>query len=179
MADDTVTKFDGLAASAARYGDAALHNYSQIRSLAEAISTGFCRYLGDKRKCVFLVPPKGAWAAQGFGSGAFSVSGKGFLPLEPISFGLGVRVSKTGDWTRLVITAAKQGPDLDVTIEGGRDYSFRLPVDEEQLQEFFGILYARLTDWFNEHADHFENGAYGGRDIGFDFTFDDADDVVT
>lgn len=175
MTDDQPTRFDALAEAAARYGDASLDNYSLIRSLAEAISSGFCRYLGDKKKCVYLVPPTGAWAAQGFGSGAFSVSGKGFLPLEPISFGLGVRVSKTGDWIRLVITAAKQGPDLDVSIEGGQDFSFRLPFDEEQLQAFFVVLYARLTDWFNDQADHFENGAYGGRAIGFDFTHDETD----
>lgn len=167
------TRFQALADAAARYGDASLDNYSLIRSLAEAIASGFCRYLGDKKKCVYLVPPAGPWAAQSFGSGAFSVSGKGFLPLEPISFGLGVRVSHTGDWVRIVITAAKQGPDLDVHIEGGQDFAFRLPLDDDQLQAFFAVLYARLTGWFQEQADHFENGAYGGRAIGFDFTHDE------
>ncbi|MEE2565586.1 hypothetical protein [Hyphobacterium marinum] len=173
MDEKKPTRFDELAEAAGRYGDASLDNYALIRSLAEAIASGFCRYLGDKKKCVYLVPPTGAWAAQSFGSGAFSVSGKGFLPLSPISFGLAVRVSHTGDWIRLVITAAKQGPDLDVSVEGGQDFAFRLPFDDEQLQAFFAVLYARLTDWFNDQADHFENGAYGGRSIGFEFTHDE------
>lgn len=170
MSAESPTRFDRLAETASRYGQASLENYALIRSFAEQLSEGFCRYLGDKKKCVWLVPPEGAWLPQNYGSGAFSVSGKGFLPLAPISFGLAVRVTHTGDWIRIVVSAAKQGPDLDVAIAGGPDFDFRLPLSPERLGEFFDALYAHLTNYFKEAADHFESGSYGGRDIGFDFT---------
>ena len=56
------TRFDDLADAASRYGELALENYAQIRSVAENVATGFCRHLGGPGKCVFLVPPQGAWS---------------------------------------------------------------------------------------------------------------------
>ena len=168
------TRFDRLAQAAERYGERALENYAQIRSLAETVSAGFCRYLGDKKICVHLVPPEGAWAPQPYRSGAFSVSGQGFLPLAPISFGLAVRVSHTGDWLRLVLHAAKIGHDFSVTIQGGRKFDFHLPVDDAQLHAFFGHLESHLVGWFEEHVDRYDHGEYGGRDIGFEFIHEDA-----
>lgn len=170
MSKESPTRFDQLAEAAGRYGQASLDNYALIRSFAEQLADGFCKYLGDNRKCVWLVPPAGPWLPQNYGSGAFSVSGKGFLPLAPISFGLAVRVSQTGDWIRVVVSAAKQGPDLDVTITNGPDFDFRLPLTPGRLAEFFDALYAHLINFFKEAADHFESGSYGGRAIGFDFT---------
>jgi len=163
------TRFDTLAAAAGRYGQASLDNYSLVRSLAERISTGFCKYLGHNKKCVHLVPPEGPFTPMEYGSGAFSVSGKGFLPLGSLKFGLAVRVSHTGDWIRIVLAAEKEGPDLDVAIVGGRDFSFRLPLEEERLQDFFALLYEHLTDWFSDQADHYANGVYGGGAMGFEF----------
>lgn len=170
MSEESPTRFDRLAEAASRYGEASLGNYALIRSFAEQLADSFCKYLGDDRKCVWLVPPTGAWLPQNYGSGAFSVSGKGFLPLAPVGFGLAVRVSETGDWIRVVLTAAKQGPDLDVSITGGPDFDFRLPLTPERLTEFNDVLYAHLVNYFKEAADHFESGSYGGRDMGFDFT---------
>lgn len=173
----TATRFETLANAAIRYGEASLDNYTLVRSLAERVATGFCRYLGDDKKCVYLVPPEGPFSPTEYGSGAFSVSGKGFLPLGSIKFGLAVRVSHTGDWIRLVISAEKEGPDLDVSIVGGRDFAFRLPVSEERLQDFFNLLFEHLTDWFNDRADHYLNGSYGGGAIGFEFIHADEGDV--
>lgn len=165
----TPTRFDTLAIAAGRYGEASLENYALVRSLAEQISTGFCNYLGDKKKCVHLVPPEGPFSPMEYGSGAFSVSGQRFLPLGAIRFGLAVRVSQTGDWIRVVLSAEKEGPDLDVTVIGGRNFAFRLPIAEDRLQEFFALLFEHLTDWFNDQADHFANGVYGGGGMGFEF----------
>lgn len=162
-------RFQTLAAAAQRYGDASLDNYALVRSLAEKVSKGFCAYLGSPRRCVYLVPPEGGFSPQDYGSGAFSVSGTGFMPLGAIQFGLAVRVSETGDWIRLVLSAEKEGPDLDVSIVGGRNFAFRLPVDDQRLEDFFEILFDHLTSWFNERADHYEDGRYGGTGIGFEF----------
>ena len=162
-------RLEALTAAAGRYGALALENYAQIRNLAEAVSTGFCRYLGGEKVCVHLVPPTGAWAPQPYRSGAFSVSGQGFLPLEPISFGLAVKVSATGDWLRFVLTASKSGPDFDIAIAGGKGFAFHLPIDQDQLEDFFAHLHGHLLSWFEERADRYEHGEYGGRDIGFDF----------
>ena len=72
------------------YGQRAFDNYAQIRSIAETLRDGFCEWMDNKEQCVFLVPPKGEFTSQNYGSAAFSVSGASFLPLEPIAFGLPV-----------------------------------------------------------------------------------------
>lgn len=166
---DKTTRFDVLADASARYGRLALENYTQIRHLAEGVATGFCAYLGGRGVCAHLVPPAGPWAPQPFGSGAYSVSGRPFLPLEPISFGLAVRVSRQDNWLRLVFTASKSGENFTLHLEGGRDFDFSLPLDRDQMTEFFDHIHGHLVDFFEEHADRYEHGEYGGRDIGFDF----------
>jgi len=85
-----------IQAAAEVYGMRSFDNYVQIRSVAEQIRDGLCEFLDNGQKCVYLVPPQGAFGAQDYGSGAYSASGKGFLPLEPIAFGLAVQVSTLG-----------------------------------------------------------------------------------
>ena len=166
------TPADALARAAARYGDAALENYARVRSLGEAIASGFCRWLSGcgEQRCAYLVPPKGPWSPADYRSGAFSVSGRRFLPLQPISFGVAVRVSETGDWMRVVLTAAKNGPAFDVYPAGGERFTFTLPVDDDQLGTFFVHLHEHLVDWFAVQSREYEHGAYGGGgEMGFDF----------
>lgn len=168
------SRFDELADAAERYGVCSLDNYAVIRSVAENVSTGFCRFLGSGDKvCVHLVPPEGAWSPQPHRSGAFSVSGKGFLPLGAISFGLAVKVSRTGDWTRLVLSCAKKGHHVEIAIANGPVFDLELPLDESALTIVFERLQAHLIAWFNDQADLYENGDYGGRTIGFDLVHSD------
>ncbi|RKQ96642.1 hypothetical protein [Maricaulis maris] len=163
------TRFDQLADAAERYGGYSLDNYAVIRSVAENLATGFCRFLGAEGKaCVHLVPPQGAWSPQPHRSGAFSVSGSGFLPLGPISFGLAVRVSRTGDWTRLVLTCTKKGHHVEVAIAEGPVFDIGLPLETADLDTVFQRLHDHLIRWFEDQADLYENGDYGGRSIGFD-----------
>ena len=169
---DHKTPFDTLADAAERYGTLSLENYSRVRSLAEAISDGFCQYLGRsaKARCCYLVPPEGPWSPQDHQSGAFSVSGQTMLPLAPIRFGLGVRVSRNGDWMRVVLIGAANGRVMDIHIEGGETYSFETPRDEGVMQAFFDHLARHLTGWFEDQSTRYEHGEYGGGGgIGFDF----------
>ena len=169
---DKPTPFDALAEAAARYGDLSLENYTQVRSLAEQLAGGFCRYLrgGSCDRCCHLVPAVGEWAPADFASGAFSVSGAGFLPLQPISFGLAVRVSRTGDWMRLGLTAARSGAVIDIHVSDGDSFAFRLPIGDTQMHSFFDHLHAHLVAWFEDQSHHYEHGAYGGgSSMGFDF----------
>lgn len=163
------TRFDSLADAAERYGRLSLDNYAQIRGVAENISVGFCRYLGSEDVCVHLVPAEGAWSPAPYRSGAFSVSGTGFLPLGPIRFGLAVRVSRSDDWVRVVLACSKVGHAMEINIQNGRSFSLPLPVEDEALQDLFDHLHRHLIDWFEDQADRFEHGDYGGRDIGYDF----------
>ena len=164
------SRFDALAASAERYGRLSLENYAIIRGVAENLADGFCAWLGgDGPRCVYLVPPEGAWTPQSYRSGAFSVSGKNFLPLSPISFGLAVKVSHTGDWLRMVLTCAKKGPVVEVSIAKGSSFNIELPVSEGDLLEIFQRLHAHLITWFDDQSDIYDNGDYGNRSIGFDF----------
>lgn len=169
---DKATPFDQLADAAERYGRFSLENYSRVRSLAERLAAGFCAYLGGGHgeRCCYLVPADGAWTPADFRSGAFSVSGQRFLPLEPIRFGLAVRVSRTGDWMRLALTAATNGEAMDVHVEHGETYTFALPLNDADMGTFFSHLHRHLVDWFEERARHYEHGEYGGGGgIGFDF----------
>jgi len=165
----TDTPFSKLIAMTDRYGGLSFENYSLIRSFAERLRAGFCQYLSaDDGECVYLVPPTGGFAAQAHGSAAFSVSGTGFLPLAPISFGLAVRVSIKSDWLRVVFMCEVDGGQLRVHMEGGD--SFELPVDltDEAIQPLFAPLYRHIYDWFHHRVDQFEQGSYGSNDIGFE-----------
>ena len=80
-----------------------------------------------------------------------------------------MRVSRSGDWVRLVLTCSKSGQDIDIAIQNGRTYALTIPVSDAEMHDLFEHLHGHLVDWFKERADRYEHGDYGGRDIGFDF----------
>jgi len=157
-----------IEAAAEQYGLRSFDNYAQIRSVAERLRDGLCEHLDPGGKCVFLVPPQGAFGPQNFGSGAFSVSGQGFLPLEPISFGLSVKVSSSGDYMRLVVNARKEGDRIFLRVENSLHIELDLPIEKEKLEPVFVQLTDYLQSWFQNRIDHYDEGDYGGTDIGFD-----------
>ncbi|PHS37067.1 MAG: hypothetical protein COA91_10905 [Robiginitomaculum sp.] len=162
------SRFQIISDAANAYGERSFDNYAQIRSVAEQIQAGLCVYMGDKNKCVFLVPPQGPFIEKNYGSSAFSVSGKGFLPLEPISFGLGVRVSETGDFLRIVLQCRKEGERIDVQVENSKIYELSLPVKKDALNIVLDGLYQHILNWFNDRVERYDYGNYGTTDIGFD-----------
>lgn len=161
------TKREEIAAAARIYGERSFDNYAQVRSVAENIRDGLCEYLDPEGPCVYLVPPQGAFAAQNYRSAAYSVSGKGFLPLEPISFGLAVRISGEGDYMRIVMSCRKEGDRLFLSIEQVQQYELDLPVTDMALQGLFETIYQHLLHWFEERVETYDNGSYGSNDIGF------------
>ncbi|VAV88227.1 hypothetical protein MNBD_ALPHA06-485 [hydrothermal vent metagenome] len=165
----TDTPFAQLIAVADTYGTHSLENYSAIRSLAERLRDGFCKHLNaDDGECVYLVPPTGGFAAEAHGSDAFSVAGRGVLPLEPISFGLAVRVSSKADWLRVVFVCEVRANQLRVQIDGGDDFDLPVKLTDEAVAQIFEPLYLHIHDWFAERIKQFEQGSYGSRDIGFE-----------
>lgn len=165
----TKTPFSQLIDTAGRYGTLSYQNYSLVRSLAERLRHGFCEYLAaDDGACLYLVPPMGPFLPKNHGSGAFSVSGAGYLPLAPISFGLAVRVSRKNDWLRVVFSCAVEGGKLEAHIAGGESFAFELPLDDLQVNNMFEPLYRHIHDWFANRVAQYEQGSYGGRDIGFE-----------
>jgi hypothetical protein len=155
--------------AAETYGQRSFDNYAQIRSVAETVRDLFCAWLdnGDE-PCVYLVPPEGPFEAQNYQSGAFSVSGKGYLPLKPISFGLAIRISEDKDYMRLVIHCQKEGDQMKVSIGKGRSTPLQLPIDETQLTPLFDRIYAHLLMFFKDSVDQYDEGNYGTSAIGFD-----------
>ena len=171
----TATRFAQISAAANIYGERSFDNYAQIRSLAERIQTGLCAYMEHEQKCVFLVPPQGPFTSQNYGSGAFSVSGKGFLPLEPISFGLGVRVSESGDFMRLVLHCRIEGERIFMQVEENKSYEFPLPLRDDSIDLCMEGLFQHLLHWFTDRVERYDFGNYGSTDIGFDIQRIDED----
>ena len=164
----TETRLDKIIKAAEVYGERSFDNYAQVRSIAEQIRDGLCAWLDGGAPCVFLVPPQGPFMAQNYRSAAFSVAGKGFLPLEPISFGLAVRISGEGDYMRLVMTCRKEGNRMFITVEDRNQYEVDLPIGDESLTGFFEDIYEYLHHWFTDRVEKYDHGSYGSSDIGFD-----------
>lgn len=150
------------------YGERSFENYARIRSLAETLRDEFCAWLSHEPGCVFLVPPEGRFSAKNYQSAAFSVAGKGYLPLKPISFGLAVRVSEDKDFMRLKMTCRKEGDSMFVRIEDGTEIRVAQPVVEDELTPLFQACYTHLIEFFQDRIDDYDNGRYGTQDIGFD-----------
>lgn len=153
---------------AQKYGDYSFDNYARIRSLAETLRDEFCAWLSEEPGCVYLVPPEGRFSAMNYQSAAFSVAGKGYLPLKPISFGLAVRVSGDKDFMRLKVTCRKEGDIMFVRIETGAEIKVPQPIDETALTPLFQAIYAHLIDFFQNRIDDYDHGRYGTQEIGFD-----------
>lgn len=164
----TSTRLELVQAKAEAYGLRSFDNYAQIRSVAEQVRDGLCHYLDSDQNCVFLVPAQGGFGASDYGSAAFSVSGKGFLPLEPISFGLAIKISDLGDYMRIVLHCRKEGERIYLQIDEHGRFSFELPFNEDDLKIAYEGLYKHLLNWFESRIDHYDHGNYGNSDIGFD-----------
>lgn len=164
----TESRLDKIAKAAEIYGERSFDNYAQIRSVAEQIRNSLCEYLDNGQECVFLVPPQGPFTAQNYRSAAFSVAGKGFLPLEPISFGLAVNISGKGDYMRLVITCRKEGDKMFIQTENTHTYEADLPLTDETLMHINDSLFNHLHHWFTDRVRKYDEGDYGSSDIGFD-----------
>lgn len=162
------TRLSQLTKAGHIYGERSFDNYAQIRSVAVHIRDGLCQYLDQGGKCVFLVPPQGDFTAQDYSSAAFSVAGRGFLPLEPISFGLAVKVSTEGDYMRLVMTCRKEGDHMYVYMESNEAYELELPLEAAKIEPFLEGIFQHLLHWFTDRVDRYDNGSYGSSDIGFD-----------
>ena len=165
---DADTPLAKIQAAAEIYGLRSFDNYAQIRSVAEQVRDGLCAYLDNGQKCVYLVPPQGAFAAQDYGSAAYSVSGKGFLPLEPIAFGMAVQVSTLGDYMRIVMQCRKEGEKIFLQLDQHTTFDFDLPFSDKDLQTAFDGIYKYLLGWFESRTKRYDDGYYGGGDIGFD-----------
>lgn len=162
------SRLETLTKVAHAYGERSFENYARIRSLAESLRDGLCAWLSHEPGCVFLVPPEGRFSAQNYQSAAFSVAGKGYLPLTPISFGLAVRVSEQKDFMRLKVTCRKEGDTMFVRLENGREIRVALPIEEDTLVPLFEAVYDHLLDFFQDRIDDYDNGRYGNQEIGFD-----------
>jgi len=165
MSDSRLSK---LSKAAELYGTSSFDNYAQIRSVAEKIRDSLCAFLDSEKQCVFLVPPQGPFQAQNYRSMAYSVSGKGFLPLEPISFGLAVNISGEGDYMRLVLTCRKEGEKMFIQIEDSTSFEISLPVSDSALKRFNEKIYLHILHWFTDRVRQYDEGEYGSSDIGFD-----------
>jgi hypothetical protein len=150
------------------YGARSFDNYARIRSLAETLRDEFCAWLSREPGCVYLVPPEGRFSAKNYQSAAFSVAGKGYLPLKPMSFGLAVRVSEDMDFMRLKMTCRKEGDSMFIRIEDGVEIRVSQPLDEDSLIPLFQATYTHLIEFFQDRIDDYDNGRYGTQEIGFD-----------
>ena len=174
-----MSRFEELLATVTRYQALASENYKRVRTLAEELRAGLCSYIGAMDGvCVRLVPPAGPFEPKDYGDQAFSIPPRGFRPLGPILFGLGVRVSTGTDWMRVTIECQKIGDDFIAHLVGGHDYQLALPLKDNDPDPFYDHIYNHVLDWFQGQIDQYEAGDYGGREIGFDFSRTSEEDVL-
>ncbi|HBH90083.1 hypothetical protein [Ponticaulis sp.] len=165
-----MSRFDDLVETAKKYQDRAAENYDRIRKLASELKDGFCQYLGTGHGvCVHLVPPVGQFQPKTDLDTAFSIPPRGFRPLGPVLFGLAVRVSEGMDWIRVVMHCHKQGERFMIAIDHGPNYTFKLPLSENDPSEFYDLLYRHITSQFTEAIERYDRGT-DARSIGFDFS---------
>lgn len=166
---DAESRLSAIWEAAETYGQRSFDNYVQIRSVAETVRDLLCAWLhkGDE-PCVYLVPPEGPFQAQNYQSGAFSVSGTGYLPLKPISFGLAIRISEAKDYMRLKMLCEKEGEQMKISIADESPISLQLPVDESQLTPLFERIYGHIFAFFTDSVEQYDEGVYGTATIGFD-----------
>jgi len=163
------SRLSSIYEAAETYGARSFDNYAQIRSVAETERDLLCRWLekGDE-PCVYLVPPEGPFQAENYQSGAFSVSGTGYLPLKPISFGLAVRISEDKDYMRLKLHCQKEGELMKISIGKESPIPLQLPLDETQLTPLFERIYDHIIAFFSNSVEKYDEGDYGTSTIGFD-----------
>lgn len=151
------------------YGARSFDNYAQIRSVAETVRDLLCAWLhSSDEPCVYLVPPEGPFQAENYQSGAFSVSGKGYLPLKPISFGLAIRISEDKDYMRLVMHCQKEGDLMKISIGKESPTALQLPLDETQMNPLFERIHGHILAFFQDSVSQYDEGEYGTSAIGFD-----------
>lgn len=174
-----MSKFDELVETVDTYQARVKENYDRIRRLAEDLKDGFCKYLDAKDGvCVHLVPPVGAFKPVTDLNKAFSIPPRGFRPLGPVFFGLAIRVTRNTDWIRITMRCQKLGENFTVYIENGPNYTFRLPLAENDPGEFYDLLFNHVHAQFSEAIDRYDRGN-DARSIGFDFSDPDEDTVIT
>lgn len=168
-----MTRFDELTATVDAYQALAAENYARVRQLAEEVRAGLCDYMDAKDGvCVQLVPPVGEFEPKAYGDNAFSMPPRGFRPLGPIAFGLAVRVTKGTDWIRVTMQCQKIGDKVILDIQGGESFSLSLPLMKDDSAVLFEYVYKHVLNWFQSTIDQYEQGEYGTREIGFDFSRD-------
>ncbi len=166
-----MARFDDLIDTVETYQALAAENYDRIRRVAEDISTGLCDFMGASDGiCVQLVPPFGPFEPKPYGDAAFSVAPQGFRPLGPVAFGLAIRVSRGTDWLRLTVECRKIGDSFIVQIQGGPEYQFQVPLADNDPEDFYELILEHVNGWFEERIERYQQGDYGTREIGFDFT---------
>lgn len=175
-----MARFDDLVARAETYQALAAENYKRIRKLAEGLTIGLCDFMGSSTgACVHLVPPAGPFTPKAHGDEAFSMPPAGFRQLEPVAFGLAVRVSNGTDWLRITLLCHKLGDQFTVSIVDGKKYRFELPLKDADATPFYEYIYEHLLDWFDDQIERYNDGDdYSTREIGFDFSHDAKDVLV-
>jgi len=163
------TRLSKIWEAAEVYGARSFDNYAKIRSVAETVRDLLCTWLHTgEEPCVYLVPPEGPFQAENYQSGAFSVSGTGYLPLKPISFGLAIRISEDKDYMRLQLHCQKEGDLMKISIGKESPISVKLPLDETQLTPLFEQIYDHVLAFFRDSVAQYDEGDYGTSVIGFD-----------
>ena len=166
-----MTRFDDLIATVEAYQALAGENYARVRQLAEEVRAGLCDYIdASDGVCVQLVPPHGDFQPKAYGDQAFSMPPRGFRPLGPIAFGIAVRVSRGADWIRVTTQCQKIGDHFILDIQGGESFKLSLPLTKDDSTTLFEYVYKHVLNWFQSKIDQYEQGEYGTREIGFDFS---------
>ena len=157
----TQTKFDELRAAVHEYGEAAFQNLLRCRALASAVLDGFHQFEGCAPQNVVAVPATGPFdPGKAYGDEAFSFSSRQVIILEPVRFGLCLRVGTAEDagalWLRTVISAEITGDTFDVYVAS--QPLIRVPLDfEGALGPVFEAIHREFLHTFTLEVQEFND----------------------
>jgi hypothetical protein len=69
---------------------------------------------------------------------------------------------------RLKVTCRKEGENMFISVENGRDLRVAIPAGKAELKPLFESIYTHIIDFFTDSVDEYDNGNYGTSEIGFD-----------
>lgn len=171
--ESEVHRIDKIRAAAQAYGESSVRQQQLIAAFGKDLLAELAPYLHRGKHLVHGVTPKGDWIpGQDYVDAAFSYYDAGLLTLEPIDFGIAIRVDNVDDdgacWVRVVLTLSKVGDKILASI--GENAKTTIPVhySAADLRGVCEMIFVTVLKLFTTDVENARGGPYASSGaIGF------------